>query len=111
MSLVRQRIRVDFPDPDSPMTTKTSPFATSKLRLRTAATQLVRSSNSAELRAESSRFPGIFSPPGPKTFQRSRTEMAGLFMALLLLVWRLEPHASGGVETLPGASAEEIRCG
>ena len=39
ISPVRQRTRVDLPEPDSPMTTKTSPGATSKLTSRTAAVQ------------------------------------------------------------------------
>ncbi len=47
ISRVTVRIRVDFPLPDSPMTTNTSPGATSNETSRTAATQPVFSSSSA----------------------------------------------------------------
>ena len=41
ISRVRHRTRVDLPEPDRPMTTNTSPRATSKLMSRTAVTQPV----------------------------------------------------------------------
>ena len=76
ISRVRQRTSVDLPEPESPMTTKTSPGATSKPTSRTAAVQPVLFRSSA-LGSFASSEPTIFSGLGPKTFQRLRTEMTG----------------------------------
>ncbi len=75
ISRVRQRTRVDLPDPERPITTKTSPLRTSKVTSRTAAVQPVRSRSSAADRSASAE-PGTFAAAlsGPKTFQRPSTE-------------------------------------
>ena len=75
MSRVRHRTRVDLPEPDRPITTKTSPGATSNDTSRTAATQPVWLSRSLRLRSASG-VPTTLSALGPNTFHRSRTEMA-----------------------------------
>jgi hypothetical protein len=77
ISRVRQRTSVDFPEPDSPITTNISPGATSKVTSRTAAVHPVRSSSSRLLNAHSSGLAGTASAWGPKTFQRSRTAITG----------------------------------
>ncbi len=58
------RTSVDLPDPDSPITTKTSPFATSNETSRTAATHPVLASNSAR-ESSASGDPTIWSALGP----------------------------------------------
>ena len=55
MSLDRHRIRVDFPDPDSPMTTNVSPRSTEKDASRTATRHPVRSCTSWRLAASATR--------------------------------------------------------
>src|SRR4051812_37710339 len=75
---VRQRTRVDLPEPDRPITTNTSPGATSKLMSQTAARQPVVFNNSARGIDASSGVVGT--RPAvlpPNTFQRLRTEMSG----------------------------------
>lgn len=78
MSRVRQRTRVDLPEPDRPITTKTSPLRTSKVTSRTAAVQPVRSRSSAADRSASAE-PGTFAAAfcGPKTFHRPSTAKTG----------------------------------
>ncbi|WP_245413209.1 hypothetical protein [Arthrobacter celericrescens] len=51
----------------------------------TAATHPVRSSKFEEGKADNSGSKGIFAPPDPKTFQRLRTDIAELFIPVLLL--------------------------
>ncbi len=75
ISRVRHRTSVDLPEPDRPMTTNTSPGATSKDTSRTAATQPVCVSRSLRLRSARA-VPTTLSALGPKTFHRPRTEMA-----------------------------------
>ena len=75
ISRVRQRTRVDLPDPDSPITTKTSPGATSNDTSLTPTTQSVFSLSSARDRSASG-VPMISSDPLPKIFQRLRTDSA-----------------------------------
>ena len=58
------RTSVDLPDPDSPMTTKTSPWPTSKQMSRTAATHPVFASSSARGRSASG-VPTMRSALGP----------------------------------------------
>ncbi len=77
ISRVRQRTSVDLPEPDRPMTTKTSPLRTSKETSRTAAVQPVRERSSAASRAASSGSAGTRSALGPKTFHRPSTEKTG----------------------------------
>jgi hypothetical protein len=76
MSRVRQRTRVDLPEPDRPITTNTSPGATSNDTSLTAAMQPVRSSISGLL-SWASGLPMICSALGPNTFHRFFTESAG----------------------------------
>ena len=74
MSRLRQRTSVDFPDPESPMTTKTSPGDV-ELTSRTAATQPVRASaRRAEDRRRASDEP---SACGPNTFHTPATRVVG----------------------------------
>ena len=54
ISRVRHRTSVDLPEPDRPMTTKTSPGETSKFTSRTAAVHPVRSISSRRVRPHSS---------------------------------------------------------
>ncbi|CAM5640202.1 hypothetical protein SVIOM342S_08497 [Streptomyces violaceorubidus] len=77
MRRVRQRTRVDLPEPDRPMTTKTSPLRTSKETSATAAVQPVRERSSAGLRAVRSGSAGTRAALGPKTFHRPSTEKTG----------------------------------
>jgi hypothetical protein len=77
MSRVRQRTSVDLPDPDRPITTNTSPGATSKVVSRTAAVQPVLASSSRRDSAVSAASVGTRSALGPNTFHRSRTEITG----------------------------------
>ncbi len=72
---VRHRTRVDLPEPDRPITTNTSPGATSNDTSRTAATQPVWFSSSLRVRSASG-VPTTLSALGPNTFHRLRTEMA-----------------------------------
>ena len=83
ISRVRHRTSVDLPEPDSPITTKTSPGATSKETSLTAAMQPVFSSISARLMSASG-VPMIWSAFGPKTFQRSLTASAGLTVLVVV---------------------------
>ena len=75
MSRVRQRTSVDLPLPDRPMTTNTSPSATSRSTPRTAATLPVCASSSRRGRSASGAST-IRSGFGPKTFHSPLTEMA-----------------------------------
>ena len=69
-----QRTNVDLPEPDKPMTTKTSPLATSKDTSRTAMVLPVLFRSSVRLKSASG-VPINFSALGPKTFQTFRTEI------------------------------------
>ena len=69
MSRVRQRTSVDLPEPDRPITTKTSPGATSNETSLTPTTQPVFSSSSGRGRSASG-VPMMESAPGPKIFHR-----------------------------------------
>ena len=77
ISRVRQRMSVDLPEPERPMTTNTSPGATSKLTSRTAATHPVARVSSAPSRAVYSRDAATSRARGPNTFHRLRTEITG----------------------------------
>src|SRR3954465_14298751 len=77
MSRVRQRTSVDLPEPDNPITTNTSPGATSKLTSRTAAVQPVLDIRSRRDSAVRSASAGTRSAFGPNTFHNSRTEISG----------------------------------
>ena len=77
MSRLMQRTRVDFPEPERPITTNTLPSGTSKLTSRTAATQPVRASNSARGRSASAE-PTTRSACGPNTFHTPRHEIVGV---------------------------------
>ena len=74
ISRVRQRISVDLPLPDNPMTTKTSPGTTSMSMSRIATTLPVCASSCLRGRSASSE-PTIRSGFGPYTFHRPRTEI------------------------------------
>ena len=76
---VKQRTKVDLPDPDKPITTKTSPGATSKDTSLTAAVFPVFALNSERERLASGEFT-IFSGLSPKTFHKPRTEIAELVL-------------------------------
>ena len=76
MSRMSVRTSVDFPDPESPMTTKTSPGHTSIETSRTATTQPVFS-RSSRRGSSASGEPTSFSPFGPKTFQTPSARIAG----------------------------------
>src|SRR5262245_45147013 len=67
------RTSVDFPEPERPITTKTSPWPTSNETSRTAATQPVLSRSSARGNSASGE-PTIRSGCGPYTFQTDRQE-------------------------------------
>src|SRR5215213_5412156 len=77
ISRVRHRTSVDLPEPDSPMTTKTSPGATEKLRSQTAATQPVLFLSSLRDMPDSSADRGTWSALAPNTFHRLRTSITG----------------------------------
>ncbi len=68
ISRISVRTSVDLPEPDSPMTTNTSPGQTSIEMSRTAATQPVFSRSSARERSASG-VPTTLSAFGPNTFQ------------------------------------------
>ena len=72
ISRVSRRTSVDLPEPDRPMTTNTSPGATSNETSLTPTTQPVFSFRSDRERSASG-VPMILSPPGPKIFQRLST--------------------------------------
>src|SRR3954469_1590755 len=74
---MRVRTSVDFPEPESPMTTKTSPGQTSNDTLRTAATQPCFSRSSARP-SSASGVPTTRSALRPKIFQTPPTRMSGL---------------------------------
>ena len=75
ISRVRQRTRVDLPEPERPMITKTSPGATSKETSLTPTTQPVFSLRSAR-DSSASGVPRTLSELRPKIFQRFFTERA-----------------------------------
>src|SRR5262245_44026874 len=75
MSLVRQRTRVDLPLPDKPITTNTSPGATSKSISRTATTFPVLACSSRRGRSAAG-VPTMRWGRGPKTFHNPLTEIA-----------------------------------
>ena len=77
ISRVSSRTSVDLPEPERPMTTKTSPGATSKETSLTPTTQPVFSLRSARHRSASG-VPMIRSEPLPKIFQRLRTDQRGV---------------------------------
>ena len=70
------RTSVDLPEPESPMTTNTSPGQTSIETSRTATTQPVFSRSSPRGRNASGE-PTSRSPRGPKTFQTPSARMTG----------------------------------
>src|SRR5450755_827356 len=76
ISRVRQRTRVDLPLPDRPITTNTSPWATSKVTSRTATVVPVLACSSAVGRSASG-VPTILCSAAPKIFHRPRTEIVG----------------------------------
>src|SRR5690606_11303501 len=76
MSRVRQRIRVDLPDPERPMTTKISPGSTSKETSRTATVHPV-ASRTVSRSWRSYSLPMMPSAFLPKIFHRLRTENFG----------------------------------
>ena len=76
ISRVSSRTSVDLPEPESPITTKTSPGATSKETSLTPITQPVLALRSARLRSASG-LPMIFSARRRRRSSRdSRTESA-----------------------------------
>jgi hypothetical protein len=77
-SIRRMRVRtsVDLPEPESPITTKTSPGQTSKETSRTAATHPVCSRSAARLNSASD-VPMMRSAFGPKIFQIPDAAMRG----------------------------------
>ena len=75
INLVKHLTNVDLPEPDNPITTKTSPGATSKETFFTAAVLPVFSLNSERERSASDELT-IFSGLSPKTFHKFLTEMA-----------------------------------
>ena len=77
---VMQRTSVDLPEPESPITTKTSPGATSKETSRTAIVLPVFARNSC-LDSKASGVPIIASGFDPKTFHRFRTEIIGAWLS------------------------------
>ena len=76
ISRMSVRTSVDLPDPDSPMTTKTSPGQTSSDTSLTATTQPVFALCSARGRSASGE-PTSFSGFGPKTFHTPSARIAG----------------------------------
>ena len=111
-SRVRQRTSVDLPEPDSPMTTKTSPGATSKLTSRTAAVQPRCSISSRRDSAQAAASLRHRRRLGPKTFHRSRTEIAGSCdrrrrrpLGAVRRGGRRSGRGSPGLSTARGASA------
>ena len=85
ISRVSIRTSVDLPEPDRPITTKTSPGATSKETSLTAITQPVFSWRSLRDRSASA-VPMILSERLPKIFQRPSTLRAAPPSAVL--AWR-----------------------
>ncbi len=75
ISRVRQRTSVDLPEPDRPITTNTSPGATSNDTSLTPTTQPVFSFRSAR-ESSASGVPRTLSQLRPKIFQRFLTERA-----------------------------------
>ena len=71
-----QRTKVDFPEPESPITTKTSPGATSNETSRTAIVFPV-CARSSERDKSANGEPTTLSAFAPNTFQRFRTEIIG----------------------------------
>ena len=71
-----QRTRVDLPDPERPITTNTSPGATSNETSRTAIVLPVFSRNSGRVRSTNGE-PTTLSALAPNTFQRFFTEIIG----------------------------------
>src|SRR5947207_8314839 len=76
ISLIRVRTRVDLPEPERPMTTKTSRGHTWNETLRTAATQLCFARSSLR-ESSASGVPTIRSALRPKIFQIPWTLMSG----------------------------------
>ena len=70
------RTSVDFPEPESPITTNTSPGQTSNDTSRTAATQPVFSRSAARV-SSASAVPRMRSAFGPKIFQIPEAAMSG----------------------------------
>ena len=75
INLVKHLTNVDLPEPDNPITTKTSPGATSKETSFTAAVLPVFALNSERERLASAELT-IFSGLSPNTFHKFRTEIA-----------------------------------
>ncbi len=80
ISRVRQRTRVDLPEPESPITTNTSPGATSKETSRTPTTQPCFSFSSAR-DSFSSGVPITLSAWDPKIFHNESTFNAAVIAA------------------------------
>ena len=76
ISRISVRTSVDLPEPDSPMTTNTSPGLMSIETSRTATTQPVLRCSSERERSASGE-PMILSAPGPKTFQMPSARTSG----------------------------------
>ena len=76
ISRISVRTSVDFPEPDRPMTTNTSPRQTSNETSRTAAIQPVFSRNSCR-ESSASGVPRMRSALGPKIFQMPEAAMSG----------------------------------
>ena len=86
MSRVSNRTRVDLPEPDRPITTKTSPGATSKETSLTPTTLPVLVFRSAR-ESSASGVPMILSARGPKIFQSPSTDRAAVMAAPPLHGW------------------------
>ena len=82
----RQRTRVDLPEPERPMTTKTSPSWTSKLTSRIATTWPVRSRISRLSAAATHSSLRRESAWGPKIFHRPRTDIRTSFFSAVATV-------------------------
>src|SRR3954469_688991 len=76
ISRISVRTSVDFPEPERPMTTNTSPGQTEKETSRTAATQPVFVCSSPRGRSASG-VPTTRSAWGPNTFQTPSTRISG----------------------------------
>ena len=92
MRRVSRRTRVDLPDPDRPITTNTSPGATSNETSFTPTTLPVFSLSSAR-ESSASGVPMTRSERGPKIFQRLSTDRAAVMRGSSRVLDR--PHDEG----------------
>ncbi|GFH69232.1 hypothetical protein Srut_57460 [Streptomyces rutgersensis] len=77
MSRVRQRTRVDLPEPERPMTTKTSPWRTVEADVADGGGAAGGGAQLDGVEGGERRVGGTRSAFGPKTFQRFCTEKTG----------------------------------